>query len=117
MYYFVRVPELPQAVAHQDNSVSVIEYLVTEGDAVSSGAPLICVENWWAEMEIDATTPGVVRKIFFDGTRALVKIGDPFAIIVCDGEDAPAEGPTSALRAEFPQPALWPLSSFRCFYF
>jgi pyruvate/2-oxoglutarate dehydrogenase complex dihydrolipoamide acyltransferase (E2) component len=97
LYYYVPVPELPAKIAHQSNSVRIVEYHVQEDQKVEPGTPLVTVENWWAKMQIDSTSPGYVSKLFFSpGTD--VRVGDPFAIITCDGEDAPAGRPASALR-------------------
>jgi len=96
-YYFAKVPSLPPEVQHQSNAVEVVEYLAREGAAVQPGTPLLRVANWWAEMELDSVSRGFLAKTFFDpGTRVL--IGDPFAIIHCDGEDAPGKSPTAGLR-------------------
>jgi pyruvate/2-oxoglutarate dehydrogenase complex dihydrolipoamide acyltransferase (E2) component len=96
-YYFVKVPDLPPEVQHQSRAVDIIEYLVAEGDAVAAGTPLARVENWWAVMEFDAVGPGILTKAFFDrGTR--VRIGDPFAIIVCDPESASTSTESARLR-------------------
>jgi pyruvate/2-oxoglutarate dehydrogenase complex dihydrolipoamide acyltransferase (E2) component len=96
-YYFVKIPDLPPEVQQQSRAVDIIEYLVAEGDPVAAGTPLARVENWWAAMEFDAAGPGILTKAFSDrGTR--VGIGDPFAIIVCDPESAPAGTESARLR-------------------
>jgi pyruvate/2-oxoglutarate dehydrogenase complex dihydrolipoamide acyltransferase (E2) component len=96
-YYFVKIPILSAEVQHQSHAVDIVEYLVAEGDSVAAGTPLARVENWWALMEFDAVGPGILTKAFFDrGTR--VRIGEPFAIIVCDPESAPAGTESARLR-------------------
>ena len=96
-YYFAKVPELPYEAQHQSGAISVVEYLVAEGDAIFAGTPILRAENWWAVMELDAVAPGILKKVFFDrGTY--VSIGDPFAIIVCDPENGPRTAETARLR-------------------
>jgi pyruvate/2-oxoglutarate dehydrogenase complex dihydrolipoamide acyltransferase (E2) component len=97
LYYYVNVPRLPPAIQHHSGSVQVLKYLVNEGDRVSVGTPLIQAENWWALMEFDAAGAGFVSKTFFSpGTH--VKVGDPFAIIICDPEDRPRTEESCVLR-------------------
>ncbi len=87
-WYFASIPELPPEVSHPNKSVSLVEYKVAEGDQIKLGTPLAIVENYWARMEIDANGEGSVKKTFFEpGT--VVGIGDPFAIVACDGEQVP----------------------------
>ena len=96
-YYFAKVPKLPYEVSHQHNSVRVLEYHVGEGQTVSAGQPLITVDNWWATMQLEAVTSGQVSKTFFD-TGTHVTVGDPFAIIICEGDAGPGKGPTASVR-------------------
>jgi pyruvate/2-oxoglutarate dehydrogenase complex dihydrolipoamide acyltransferase (E2) component len=96
-YYFVKIPDLPPEVQHRNRTVDIIEYIVAEGDPIVAGTPLARVENWWAVMEFDAVGPGIITKPFFDrGTS--VRVGDPFAIIVCDPERAPTSTESARLR-------------------
>lgn len=96
-WYFVRVPELPREVAHQSNQVELVEYCTKEGQAISPGDSVAVVRNWWAVLEIAAAAGGRVSKTFFSrGT--IVKVGDPIAIIECDGEGAPHLGKDSMVR-------------------
>ena len=96
VYYFLPIPDLPREVAHQSHQVTLIGYLVSEGDTIQPGTEIAVVENWWATMRIEATTPGLVSKTFFEpGTS--IKVGDPIAIVVVDGEALPA-GPRAAVR-------------------
>ena len=45
-------------------------------DEIVAGTPLIEVENWWATMQILASGPGRLSKIFFD-SGTYVRLGDP----------------------------------------
>ena len=96
-WYFFRIPKLPLAVDHQDKSVSIMEYLCEEGEAVLPGTPVATVENYWAKLRLNANGKGIVRKTFFQpGT--VVKIGDPIAIIGADGEDIPCDRESASLE-------------------
>lgn len=92
-YYFVPIPKIPKEFSHQNNTVAIMKYLVKEGQAVQPGTPLVIVQNWWAEFQIESTTNGIVEKTFFDKSNGgtYVTVGHPFAIITCDPEDAPAK--------------------------
>jgi pyruvate/2-oxoglutarate dehydrogenase complex dihydrolipoamide acyltransferase (E2) component len=96
-YYYVKVPRLPPAVQHQTGSVEVVKYLAREGDHLVAGTPLVQVENWWAVMEFDAVGPGLLSKTFF-GRGTLVKVADPFAIVICDPEDGPHSEESCTIR-------------------
>jgi pyruvate dehydrogenase E2 component (dihydrolipoamide acetyltransferase) len=96
IYYFLPIPTLPREVTHQSGLVTLVRYLVAEGEAIRPGMDVAVVENWWATMRIEATTVGMVSKLFFEpGTS--IKVGDPIAIVIVDGEDLPA-GPRAAVR-------------------
>ena len=48
------------------------------------------MENYWAVMTLKANGKGILKKTVFEpGTS--VKIGDPIAVIACDGENVPSE--------------------------
>ena len=101
LYYFLKVPELPSEVRHQSNSVNIVEYVAKEGEMVEAGTPIAIVENWWAVMEILANTRGFIAKTFFDSqltAHAGVQIGDPIALILCDGDEAPQGKVNSAIK-------------------
>ena len=87
-WYFVPIPELPWEVSHPDNTVEMVKYLAREGSTVKPGTPIALVKNWWAEIQIEATSKGFLKKTFFD-PHTFVGIGDPIAIIAADGEDMP----------------------------
>jgi hypothetical protein len=40
-WYFLKVPELPAKVAHQSKLADVRQYLLSEGDSVEPGTPII----------------------------------------------------------------------------
>src|SRR4051812_26664926 len=87
-WYFFTIPQLPQEVSHQSNTVEIQKYLVSEGDKLDAGTALAVIENYWAVMSLKTNGSGIVAKTFFpSGTT--VKIGDPIAIINADGESIP----------------------------
>jgi pyruvate dehydrogenase E1 component beta subunit len=95
---------------------TLAKWLVKEGDTVSSGDILAEIETDKATMEFEAVDEGVIGKILVaEGTEG-VKVNDPIALLVDDGESvedveapkksvgvpAPLDGPEG--RAE-PAPA------------
>ena len=96
-YYFVKVPELPREVSHQMGTVEILENSTEEEQEVKAGQNIAIVENWWARMALKAVGPGYVSKTFFL-PGAHVQIGDPFAIIICDPENAPKDNVTCVLE-------------------
>ena len=95
-WFFVRVPELPHDVAHQSGQVQLIRYLVEERDWIEPGSGVALIENWWAEMRLEATSKGLVKKLLFEPHTAM-SIGTPIAIVGCDGEEAPCGKPEVTL--------------------
>jgi len=96
VYYFLTIPKLPREVAHQSHLVTLVRYLVADGETIRPGTEIAVVENWWATMRIEATTGGLVSKTFFEPGTA-IKVGDPIAIVLVDGEALPS-GPRAAVR-------------------
>lgn len=96
-YYFVKVPKLPNQVSHQQGTVELVEYLVSEGQRIEKGQVIAIVQNWWARMTLRAIGPGYIGKTFFR-RGAHIKEGDPLAIIDCDPEDGPRDNETSSLE-------------------
>lgn len=86
---------------------TLAKWLVKEGDTVSSGDILAEIETDKATMEFEAVDEGVMGKILVaEGTEG-VKVNDPIAVMLEEGEDAsamPAAANASA-AAEAPVPA------------
>lgn len=99
MYYFVKIPELPKELSHQSNAIELINYLVTEHQEVDVGTPIAILKNWWAIYQIEANGKGFISKTFFD-RGVHVKIGDPIAIIMADGENIPYNRPLVSLSVK-----------------
>jgi pyruvate dehydrogenase E2 component (dihydrolipoamide acetyltransferase) len=92
-------------------------WLKKEGEKVRAGDVIAEIETDKATMEVEAVDEGVLGKILVaDGTEG-VKVNEPIAILVEQGEAVPASGPAPkpavaaptppapAARAERPQPA------------
>ena len=67
---------------------TLAKWLVTEGDSVSSGDILAEIETDKATMEFEAVDEGIVGKILVaEGTEG-VKVNDPIAVMIEEGESA-----------------------------
>ena len=81
-------------------------WLKKEGENVHAGDVIAEIETDKATMEVEAVDEGVLGKILIaDGTEN-VKVNEPIAILVDEGEAVPAAAPASA-----PQPAAAPPAS------
>lgn len=94
LWYFVPVPELDRSVSDQSHAVTLVRYLTDEGQWVEPGTPIATVETWWAVLNIEATTKGMLKRTIL-WPDAIVRVGEPIAIIVGDGEDMPYDRPRS----------------------
>jgi pyruvate dehydrogenase E2 component (dihydrolipoamide acetyltransferase) len=76
-------------------------WLKKEGEAVRAGDVIAEIETDKATMEVEAVDEGVLGKILVaDGTQG-VKVNEPIAILVEQGEAVP---PGSSARGQAPQP-------------
>jgi pyruvate dehydrogenase E2 component (dihydrolipoamide acetyltransferase) len=82
------------------------KWLVKEGDTVSSGDVIAEIETDKATMEFEAVDEGVIGKILVtEGTEG-VKVNDPIAVLLEEGESAADIGaPPAAAQATPPAPA------------
>lgn len=81
MAKLIRVPELGIAIAN----VTIVEWLIKEGEPVTRGQPLLNVETDKIVMEVPAEATGVLLKIL-NREDSELKIGAPIAIIGREGE-------------------------------
>ncbi len=82
---------------------TLARWLKKEGDAVKAGDVLAEIETDKATMEVEAVDEGVLGKILVaDGTEG-VKVNEPIAVLVDEGEAVP-----SAPRRPAPKPAAAP---------
>jgi pyruvate dehydrogenase E2 component (dihydrolipoamide acetyltransferase) len=103
MAQLIRVPELGIAIAN----VTIVEWMVKEGERVSRGDALLEVLTDKMVMEVPAEASGTLRKIFFQ-EEAQLTIGVPIAIIGEAGENidhllAEAEAELQALSEQLPE--------------
>src|SRR5262245_59813264 len=78
-----------------------------EGDAVKSGDVLAEIETDKATMEVEAVDEGKLGKILVQAGTEGVKVNEPIALILEEGEDASALAKASAA----PAPAATPASN------
>ncbi|MBD3802599.1 MAG: biotin/lipoyl-binding protein, partial [Thioclava sp.] len=79
---------------------TLAKWLVKEGDTVSSGDILAEIETDKATMEFEAVDEGVIGKILVAEGTSGVKVNEPIAVLLEEGEDASAaeaaEAPAAA---------------------
>ncbi|WP_373353196.1 pyruvate dehydrogenase complex dihydrolipoamide acetyltransferase [Pseudoroseicyclus sp. CXY001] len=79
---------------------TLAKWLVKEGDTVSSGDLLAEIETDKATMEFEAVDEGVIGKILVaEGTES-VKVNQPIAVLLAEGESADDIGKSSAPKEE-----------------
>lgn len=86
-------------------------WLVKEGDDISAGDLLAEIETDKATMEVEAVDEGKIGKLLVEEGAEGVEVNAVIAILVGDGEEAPADagGAASAPKAEAaPKPAAAP---------
>src|ERR1700753_3286452 len=81
---------------------NLAKWLKKEGDAVKSGDVIAEIETDKATMEVEAIDEGTLGKILVPEGTADVAVNTPIAVIIGEGEDAPAAKSASA-SAEKPQ--------------
>jgi len=78
------------------------KWLVKEGDTVKPGDVLAEIETDKATMEVESVDSGVVNKILVaEGTEG-VKVNEPIAVVLAEGEDANDLSAQAAQRAPEP---------------
>ncbi len=83
---------------------TLAKWLVSEGDAVSSGDLLAEIETDKAMMEFEAADDGVVGRILVPEGSANVAVNTPIAILLAEGESAEDAAPP-VVEAPAPVPA------------
>ncbi|MBP1805499.1 pyruvate dehydrogenase complex dihydrolipoamide acetyltransferase [Rubellimicrobium aerolatum] len=78
---------------------TLARWLVKEGQAVKSGDVMAEIETDKATMEFEAVDEGVIGKILVpEGTEG-VKVNQPIAVLLAEGEDAAASAPATQADA------------------
>jgi pyruvate dehydrogenase E2 component (dihydrolipoamide acetyltransferase) len=86
---------------------TLARWLKKEGEKVVAGDVLAEIETDKATMEVEAVDEGVLGKILVADGTAGVKVNDPIAILVDEGEAVPSAGPPAvkpAPKAASPAP-------------
>lgn len=99
-----KLPELGENIEEAD----VLKVLVSEGDTIEAGAPLIEIETEKATLEVPAETGGTVSKIHVHEGET-IKVGQLIATI--DSGAAPVATKAAPQPAAEPAPAAEPPSS------
>jgi pyruvate dehydrogenase E2 component (dihydrolipoamide acetyltransferase) len=88
---------------------TLARWLKKEGEPVHAGDVIAEIETDKATMEVEAVDEGVLGKILVGDGTAGVKVNEPIAILVEEGEEvpagAPATKPTEQRKAEQPKPS------------
>ena len=78
---------------------NLAKWLKNEGDAVKSGDIICEIETDKATMEFEAADEGVLGKILVPGGTSGVKVNQPIAVLLLEGEDASAISSAPAAAA------------------
>ena len=81
-------PVLMPALSPTMEEGTLSKWTVKEGDAVSTGDVIAEIETDKATMEVEAVDDGVIGKILISEGTENVKVNEPIAVIVGDGENA-----------------------------
>ncbi len=84
------IPILMPALSPTMEEGTLAKWLVKEGDQVRSGDVIAEIETDKATMEVEAVDEGRVGKIVVPEGTENVKVNDPIAILLAEGEDASA---------------------------
>ena len=99
---------------------TLARWLKKEGEEVRAGDVLAEIETDKATMEVEAVDEGILSRILVPDGTANVKVNDPIAVLVSEGEDAspkaaaPAAAPAAppvAAAVPVPAPAPAPLAA------
>ena len=82
------IPVLMPALSPTMEEGTLSKWNVSEGDTVSSGDVIAEIETDKATMEVEAVDDGVIGKLLVAAGTENVKVNEPIAVIVDDGESA-----------------------------
>ncbi|MGB7756272.1 MAG: biotin/lipoyl-containing protein, partial [Salinisphaera sp.] len=106
MAVLVEVPHLGMDLAE----VTVVEWLVAEGDHVAKGDPILTIETDKTNHDLEAEEAGVIRRL--RGKQGdVIAVGEPLAWIVSEDEHAPALPGAAADEAAEPASSGAPAAS------
>ena len=78
---------LPKLGMNQEEG-EIVSWLVSEGDTVAEGQPIVEIETDKATVEVEASASGVLAKIVH-GEGDIVPINGVIAVILAPGETMP----------------------------
>ncbi len=84
--YEIRMPKLGMDMIQ----ATVVKWLVSEGDEVHKGDPIVQVETEKATVELEAEEDGILRKIIV-AEDTVVEAGQILGIITKPGEELPLQ--------------------------
>ena len=79
---------------------TLARWLKKEGEEIKAGDVIAEIETDKATMEVEAVDEGTLGKILVPDGTAGVKVNDPIAVLVGEGEDASAASAPAAPKAE-----------------
>jgi pyruvate dehydrogenase E2 component (dihydrolipoamide acetyltransferase) len=79
---------------------TLARWLKKEGEPVKAGDIIAEIETDKATMEVEAVDEGILGKILVEGGTAGVKVNDPIAVLVEEGEAVPAAAAAPAPKSE-----------------
>jgi len=82
---------LPKLGMNQEEG-EIVSWLVSEGDSVTEGQPIVEIETDKATVELEASASGVLARIVH-GEGDIVPINGVIAVILAPGEAMPDEIP------------------------
>ena len=82
---------LPKLGMNQEDG-EIVSWLVSEGDTISEGQPIVEIETDKATVEVEASADGVLARIVH-GEGDIVPINGVIAVILAPGEAMPDEIP------------------------
>ena len=93
IHEFAKVPCLSPEYQHQSNAMTLVRYLVPEGQFISRGTAVALLENWWACFEVVSNAPGKIAKNLFDSVPGItLSVDTPITLFFYEPEDLPKEG-------------------------
>ncbi len=86
---------LPKLGMNQEEG-EIVSWLVSEGDEVTVGQPIVEVETDKTTVELESTATGIVARILH-GAGDIVPINGVLAVILAPGEELPDEIPATSV--------------------
>src|SRR6185437_12091196 len=83
-------------------------WLKKEGDTIKAGDVIAEIETDKATMEVEAVDEGILGKILVADGQANVKVNEPIAVLVEEGEAVPSGAPATPAPAPAPAPKATP---------